>query len=85
MAGEYNILLEHGLLTNGTNFFSFDYPDSDSSGLRAVNNRSARGDRQSRQVSNRDSTRRCEGETARSGESPRDAIRELMERNLKTE
>jgi len=39
MAGEYNILLEHGLLTNGTNFFSFDYPDSDSSGLRAVNNR----------------------------------------------
>lgn len=37
MAGEYNLRLGHGFLTEGTNFFSFDYPDSDFSGLRAVN------------------------------------------------
>jgi YVTN family beta-propeller protein len=39
MAGEYNLRLGHGLLTDGSNFFSFDYPNSDFSGLRAVNNR----------------------------------------------
>lgn len=39
MAGEYNLRLGHGFLTNGSNFFSFDYPNSDFSGLRAVNNR----------------------------------------------
>ena len=39
MAGEYNLRLGHGFLTNGSKFFSFDYPNSDFSGLRAVNNR----------------------------------------------
>jgi YVTN family beta-propeller protein len=39
MAGEYNLRVGHGFLTDGSNFFSFDYPNSDSSGLRAVNNR----------------------------------------------
>ena len=39
MAGEYNLRLGHGFLTNGSNFFSFDYPNSDFSGLRAVNDR----------------------------------------------
>jgi len=39
MAGEYNLRLRHGFLTDGRNFFSFDYPDSDFSALRAVNNR----------------------------------------------
>ena len=39
MAGEYNLRLGHGFLTDGSTFFSFDYPNSDFSGLRAVNNR----------------------------------------------
>jgi len=37
MAGEYTLRLGHGFLTNGSNLLSFDYPDSDLSGLRAVN------------------------------------------------
>src|SRR5262249_39293161 len=43
--------------------------------LRAVNNRSGRGDRQSRQEWKHGPTLRCEEETARSGEAPRNAIR----------
>jgi YVTN family beta-propeller protein len=39
MAGEYTLRIGHGFLTDGTNFFSFDYPDSDLSGVRAINNR----------------------------------------------
>jgi YVTN family beta-propeller protein len=39
IAGEYNLRLPHGFLTDGRNFLSFDYPNSDLSGLRAVNNR----------------------------------------------
>jgi YVTN family beta-propeller protein len=38
MAGEYRINLGQGFLTRGSRFMSFDYPDSDSSGLLAVNN-----------------------------------------------
>lgn len=38
MAGEYNLRLTHGFLTDGRGLFSFDYPESDFSGLRAVNN-----------------------------------------------
>jgi hypothetical protein len=37
MAGEYRINFEQGFLTQGTHFLSFDFPNSDSSGLRAVN------------------------------------------------
>jgi hypothetical protein len=37
MAGEYSLRITHGFLTDGSGFFSFDYPDSDASGLRAVN------------------------------------------------
>lgn len=38
MAGEYRINLEQGFLTDGSRFTSLDYPDSNFSGLRAVNN-----------------------------------------------
>ena len=37
LAGEYRINFEQGFLTTGSHFLSFDYPNSDSSGLRAVN------------------------------------------------
>jgi len=37
LAGEYIVRFEQGFLTDGTHAFSFDYPDSQSSGLRAVN------------------------------------------------
>jgi YVTN family beta-propeller protein len=38
-AGEYSITFSQGFLTNGTHYLSLDYPDSEASGLRAVNNR----------------------------------------------
>jgi len=37
LAGDYIVRFEHGFLTDGTNAFSFDYPNSQSSGLKAVN------------------------------------------------
>jgi hypothetical protein len=38
-AGEYNITFGHGFLTDGTHFLSLDYPDSDASAVRAINDR----------------------------------------------
>lgn len=39
MAGEYHVsFVEQGFLTDGTHFLSVDFPDSNASGLRAVNN-----------------------------------------------
>lgn len=37
LAGEYIVRFEQGFLTDGTHAFSFDYPNSQSSGLKAVN------------------------------------------------
>jgi len=43
IAGEYRINFEQGFLATCSGFLSLDHPDSDSSGLRAVNDRGAVG------------------------------------------